>query len=831
MEIPVRSHARSILASPRTRSSGRPAIRSPSALASAIVLAGMLVSAVAPASAQQSALPAAPAAAPPATSAPAPSAASAGARAPAQPIALSEIAGQADAATAQLREVDQEVASDAEVTAAIEALAQLEPEVAALAAEVRTALARNPSLDTLRGLEAAWVEIERRATAITRDLTRRAAQLERLLTTVQALEATWSATLAQARAAGAPPEVIERTRELARAIGRTEAETTTRRTRVLALQARAAEVGGRITEARAAVSNAADRAASRLLSRDSPPLWVALPQSGPAAADRLLHPVEAAAGQLDVLRRHLEARWQDLALQVALAIGLVAALAWVRRRTGSAALPTAANHALRALDAPVSAGALLALFLSPWFHAQAPPVLWILLSLVGTIPTTAMLRRVLEPGLRPILYVLVSFFVFDQIRALLATDPSVARVLLSVQTIAGLAFAAWAQRRAARAAAGGVWTAVRRAARPIVVVLALAAVALTLGYVRLGELLASATLSSVYVGLALVALLRVARGLVAGLLGLRLFAARSSVQRRGALIERRLGRWLGWAAIGLWVLFALERFALRRPALDLVRDLWRAPIALGSLTLTIGDVLAFVLVLWAAWLVSRLLRFALEEEVFPNLPLGRGVPYAVTTLMHYVVLAVGFVLGVAALGVDMTRFTLLASAFGIGLGFGMQNIVNNFVSGLIVLFERPVKPGDLIQVDDTIGRVERIGIRACVVRLPTGAEVIMPNGKLIAERITNWTFTDRARQVQIPVTAAVSAEPDRVLRALVDAVRDHPAVAKAPAPDALLVKLGPDWNEYELRVWTERFDDWARVRSELVAAASAALRVAGITPR
>src|SRR5262249_19285664 len=133
--------------------------------------------------------------------------------------------------------------------------------------------------------------------------------------------------------------------------------------------------------------------------------------------------------------------------------------------------------------------------------------------------------------------------------------------------------------------------------------------------------------------------------------------------------------------------------------------------------------------------------FLLQEEIYHRFQLARGPAYAVSTLVHYVVLLVGFYVAIAALGADMTKFAILAGAFGVGAGFGLQNVFNNFFSGLILLFERPVQVGDLIQVGDQTGVVRRIGIRASIIALDDKSQLIIPNGQLISEKVTNRTFS------------------------------------------------------------------------------------------
>jgi potassium efflux system protein len=227
---------------------------------------------------------------------------------------------------------------------------------------------------------------------------------------------------------------------------------------------------------------------------------------------------------------------------------------------------------------------------------------------------------------------------------------------------------------------------------------------------------------------------------------------------------------------------------------------------------------------WATHAVSRLSRFALEEEIFPRVRLERGLPYTVLTTVHYAILVSGLILALTAIGVDMTKVTIVAGALTVGIGFGLQNIVNNFVSGLIVLFERPVKVGDTIQIDDIVGRVLRIGIRATVIHSTTGAEVIIPNGKLISDKVTNWTLSSQLRQVTVPVVTKPDIDVGRLTALLTDLAHRNRNVLETPAPEVLFAKRGIDAYEFELRFRTSELDAWLRVRSDLTTEINEALR-------
>src|SRR6201999_3159684 len=179
---------------------------------------------------------------------------------------------------------------------------------------------------------------------------------------------------------------------------------------------------------------------------------------------------------------------------------------------------------------------------------------------------------------------------------------------------------------------------------------------------------------------------------------------------------------------------------------------------------------------WGAFLVSKFLRFLLEEDVYHHFRLERGIPYAISTMLHYAILLIGFFVALGALGIDLTKITILAGAFSVGGGFGLQNVINNFVSGLILLFERPINIGDIIEVGGNVGEVRQIGIRASIIRTNDGSEIIVPHGLLISGQVTNWTLSDRGRAVEVSVSVAASADLQHVADLLQRIAADHPEV-------------------------------------------------------
>src|SRR3989442_821703 len=260
---------------------------------------------------------------------------------------------------------------------------------------------------------------------------------------------------------------------------------------------------------------------------------------------------------------------------------------------------------------------------------------------------------------------------------------------------------------------------------PLLVVPPVLAVRLTagpLGYVRLAQVGASALFRVGYRTLVIYAGVRVTLGLVAYVLRVRPLRLLYAVQRHRPLIEGRVRGVLTVIGTAAWLAGALDAVELLDPALVLGRASLQADLAPVPLVVTLGNLLLFGATVWAAFLSSSFLRFILGEDVYPRLPLARGLPYAASAILHYATLFVGFLFGVTILGVDLTRVTILAGALGVGVGFGLQGIVNNFVSRLILLTERPLKIGDSIQFGDLAGQVTRIGMRSSTVRTWEGAE-------------------------------------------------------------------------------------------------------------
>lgn len=234
--------------------------------------------------------------------------------------------------------------------------------------------------------------------------------------------------------------------------------------------------------------------------------------------------------------------------------------------------------------------------------------------------------------------------------------------------------------------------------------------------------------------------------------------------------------------------------------------IWDIPLySSGETTITLGTLIylsAFAILLFV---ITAKLRTWIVTKLLSTSRVDIGVRHAVASLVRYVIVTVGMVIILQTAGIDLSTLTVLAGALGIGIGFGLQNITNNLVSGIILLFERPIKIGDRIEVGDVHGDVVRISMRATTVVTNDNIAVIVPNSDFITGRVTNWSYTDRDVRFSIPVGVSYGSDPETIRRLLLEVAEAHPGVLRQPKPDVLFEEFGESSLNFALRVWTREF--------------------------
>jgi small-conductance mechanosensitive channel len=647
------------------------------------------------------------------------------------------------------------------------------------------------------------------------------------------MDATWKATLDAAAQAHTPAEITSRIEQVRSLIADTSKAVQTALAPVYSMQNRVAAQDARTTSSLALIDKAIDSARGELFQQNSPRLW------NPAAffppeGSVVIQETASFHTQLEALQTYLKEKSGALLIQLFLLALLLVGFFWIRNSLQVLARDNPAmQQTARVLDTPFATALVLTSLASLFLYPEAPRLLLGLIGAIALLPAVVVIRRLIDPANYSILYATVLSYLVDRIRHVVAPAGLLSRVLFIAELLALSVFVLFILRSSHLSPTSAQSNRLVRFTRLYLhlafLVFVFAGLANAYGYVDLSVLAGEAMLSSSYLAIILYAAVRIIDALVISALSIRPLAGLRLVRRHQELLGNNIAVGTRWLVFGLWLVFALDRFTLLTPLWQDAVKLLDTRVDWFFIGFKVGALFAFPITVWATFVLSRFIRFCLEEEVYPHLQLARGVPYAASTMVHYTIQLVGFFAAIAATGAPLSQFSFLAGAFGVGLGFGLQNIFNNFVSGVILLFERPINVGDTIQIGTDVGTVERIGIRASVILLGNGSEMIVPNGNLISNPVTNWTLSNCERVVEIPVNIASKVDPQHIMDLLLKAAREHPDVIKNPAPQALLVTLSGPMLVFKLRAWIDSQEEWMKVTSDLSVAINAALTKENIT--
>lgn len=236
---------------------------------------------------------------------------------------------------------------------------------------------------------------------------------------------------------------------------------------------------------------------------------------------------------------------------------------------------------------------------------------------------------------------------------------------------------------------------------------------------------------------------------------------------------------------------------------------------IGSMRITLWLLTSIVIVGYTTRLFSQGITKILLTNTLPRHKVDKGVQMSITRLVHYTIMFIGFLIILHILGFGLSQVTLLGGALGVGIGFGLKEIVNNFVSGLILLFERPVKVGDIVVIGEEWGEIKELGLRATTVQTFDNAEIVIPNSALITQNVTNWTLASKRVRVKVQVGIAYGSNIEKVLQILLSCGDANPIVLTQPEPRALFLQFGESSLDFELRVWIPDINDKLQVLSEL----------------
>lgn len=538
-------------------------------------------------------------------------------------------------------------------------------------------------------------------------------------------------------------------------------------------------------------------------------------------------------GEFQALGSYFKKHRSTLIFHLILLIVAVIALVFIKR----AGIPEGHNEDMNyrrsikiIVSNPGNSALILVLFASTLLYPNKPVLFLDMFKLIVSIPLAIMLLNMAHRKYWSIIIAFEVLLIVQIVNANLPTHLVPARILLLLtafmEIITLVAFI--------RKIKNADWN--HPVLHRIVMVLAYLHLALaTLGvFTNIGgKVLLTQSLLNAVSGIALATILIYLAMLVGNGLFMLFIDSKYSgyvnvISRRKDLVKEKVTRAFQFLA-GLFMLYyVMEAYGFDIYAYEWLAQFFSKERALGSLNFTWGKVFIFFFVIWISVEFSKFIRVFLEEEVLDRMGMSKGLPNTISLLVRYTLIAGGVLAAISVAGMRMTNLTIILGAMSVGIGFGLQNIFNNLVSGLILLLERPIKIGDTIEVGTMIGVVKHIGIRASNVQTVDGAEIIVPNGNLISNEVINWTLTDQRRRIEVLVGVAYGSDPYKVQQIFKKIVSEHPDVVQDPKPNILFNNFGDSSLDFRLLFWTENFDEWIRIRSEVIFKIYDALKEAGI---
>jgi small-conductance mechanosensitive channel len=457
------------------------------------------------------------------------------------------------------------------------------------------------------------------------------------------------------------------------------------------------------------------------------------------------------------------------------------------------------------LNQPFVMSVFTSIILATLVLPNLPPLLGYVFAFIAVICVVSILTMMMRGGIKWLGYTLAALYVALEVSDFLSVGDAEARWLTLAISVGTLITTIWIWQRRESIRSESMnqsWSRLMIVLSiPMAVVSVLAIVANVLGYGSIAAFLNHGAVLVLIIGLLLLSVFKSLMSVVYH--GFHTTFAHNSfiIKEDGDALFRWLTNILRLVTLGIYIYYCLSFFLLWEPVYDILQSVWSFGYAFGSVMLTVGDVVNVILIIIAFWVVASILRILLRKEVFNRVHAPRGVGNAVASMTHYTIMVIGVFLALASAGFETRHLGILAGALGVGIGFGLQTIVNNFLSGLILVFERPVTVDDVVEVDGILGTVTAIGIRSSKIRQFNGDEVIVPNADLISKRVTNRTLSDTRRRYTMTFETGRADDPEKVMKIITSAAQGVDGVLEDPPVKAYFKGMGAQSIKFYVNYW------------------------------
>jgi small-conductance mechanosensitive channel len=512
---------------------------------------------------------------------------------------------------------------------------------------------------------------------------------------------------------------------------------------------------------------------------------------------------------------------------------MLSILIWLRTKHKTLSEELKLEHAsgVFIVQRPIMSAIMLTLLWIIWTIPEMPYFLDKIVSILFLIPFLLIFHGVIQKPLRNSLYYFFLIFLVVNLSPFFYLGAIISRIATLLESFLIAAFLFWFIKNRKQIKpenkAANFWYQFLSFISPVYLILIVAGIiANVIGYENLDKLVSYGILASLLLGLIFGTAYFALKGLILLFTATTLVHISNNIRNNKESFLRSLDRLLWTGTVIAWSYFTLISFELWEPLLKWGRGVWVIGYEFGNIHITIGGIINFFLIILLSWLISMFIRMLLQDEILARFNLPRGIPMAISSLTQYSLVFIGVVLALAYAGFDLQNLGIMAGALGVGIGFGLQNLVGNFISGLILVFERPVTIGDIVKVDNYEGTVVNIGIRSSVIRQWDGSRIIVPNSDLISNKVLNWSMTHFERRFIIRIHTPPDTDPDLVIKLMTEAAAKEELILDDPAPITYFIGIVDQALAFDLFFWVSK--DILVAKSNVNLAVQKTLKGAGI---
>jgi small-conductance mechanosensitive channel len=649
---------------------------------------------------------------------------------------------------------------------------------------------------------------------------------------VGTLISTWNITIKSVKEGGVPETVLTSEKDLLKRLRTLDKKVIKAQNEVLSMQNRLTDLLVTIDGVFTELDNKKSDLKSDYFRQDSPPIW----RAGDTTTNYKNVRAQLVSNKDETLR-NLTSFFVDNYRTIYIQI-LIFLLLWVSlyllHRSAYKTQEEFTNKELGNSTAILShygiSALILTLFASIWLYPSMPNTIVNILQFAYIIIALWLLPRYIDKTINKLLIGLLVLFFFNQFQALFFGKVLFARLVIFVEIFfAGYLLFILIDPKGfiSKELKKYKWGFLLKIIPVFFLFLGLSLIGNIFGFVDLAILLNNVVVKTLFNLNILLLAISVLNRVVIILVRTPFMQESNLIKNHTEEFEKRFFQIIQIIGVFLWFKGIFRSLGFLEGLTEWFNEFINESYVVGSTSIKIGGIITFVLVIIVTIIIFRLVKAFLNEELFPRIKLPRGVPGSISMISGYLIAGYGLYIAISAAGADLSSFGLVAGALGVGIGFGLQGIVANFIAGLVLAFERPIQVGDEIQLPQSMGIVKSIGVRSTTIRTYDGSEVIIPNSDLITKDVINWTLTDRKKRRDINIGVAYGSNPDVVLELIRKTATEHPDVLKIPAPWALFDGFGDSQLNFRIRIWTT-MDTGMTTKSQVTVAIYDALRKEGI---